>query len=131
MPAPSVTERYLTDSITTADPRALIVMLYDRLALDLARAEAALREPRGLEAAHNNLVHAQDVVLALRASLRPELWEGSEQLVALYEWLGRQLVEANMKKDPAAVAECISVVAPLQAAWRAAAVRGATGDDVG
>lgn len=130
MPAPAMTQRYLTDSITTADPGSLIVMLYDRLALDLARAEAALREPDGLEAAHNNLLHAQDVVLALRASLRPELWQGADQLVSLYEWLSRRLVEANMKKDPAIVAECLSVVSPLQAAWREAVTRGAAVDDV-
>jgi flagellar secretion chaperone FliS len=121
MPAASITERYLADSVATADPAALIVMLYDRLALDLARAEAALRGQGDLEAAHNNLVHAQDVVLGLRASLRPELWEGSDRLVALYEWLSRMLVQANLEKDPTIVADCLSVVTPLQTAWRQAA----------
>lgn len=121
MPAASITERYLADSVATADPASLIVMLYDRLALDLARAEAALQAGTDLEAAHNNLVHAQDIVLCLRASLRPELWEGSGRLIALYEWLTRMLVQANLDKDPSIVTDCLSVVTPLQAAWRQAA----------
>lgn len=121
MPAASITERYLADSVATADPALLIVMLYDRLGLDLARAEAALQDGRDLEAAHTNLVHAQDVVLCLRASVRPELWDGSERLIAIYEWLSRMLVQANLEKDPSIVADCMSVVTPLQAAWRQAA----------
>ena len=121
MPAASITDRYLADSVVTADPATLIVMLYDRLALDLARAEAALQGATDLEAAHNNLVHAQDVVLCLRASLRPELWEGSGRLIAIYEWLTRMLVQANLDKDPSVVSDCLSVVTPLQEAWRQAA----------
>lgn len=121
MPAASIKERYLADSVATADPASLVVMLYDRLALDLARAEAALQAGNDLEAAHTNLVHAQDIVLCLRASLRPELWEGSGQLIAIYEWLTRMLVQANLEKDPSIVTDCLSVVTPLQAAWRQAA----------
>jgi flagellar protein FliS len=129
MPAASITERYLADSVATVDPAALIVMLYDRLALDLARAEAALHGGTDLEAVHTNLVHAQDIVLCLRASLRPELWEGSGRLMALYEWLTGMLVQANLEKNPSIVADCLSVVAPLQAAWRQAAA-GITADAV-
>lgn len=124
MSAPSFTERYLADSVGTADPASLIVMLYDRLALDLARAEAALWETVDLECAHNNLIHAQDIVLALRASLRPELFAAGDQLMALYEWLSRMLVEANLKKDASIVGDCLTVVTPLQAAWREAAAAG-------
>ena len=130
MPPTAVSDRYLADSVATADPGALIVMLYDRLALDLARAQAALGDGGNLEAAHGSLLHAQDVVLALRASLRPELWEGGDQLMAIYEWLTRSLVEANLRKDPSIVGDCLSVVAPLQTAWRTAVAAGTPADAV-
>ena len=130
MPASSITQRYLADSVTTADPASLIVMLYDRLALDLARADAALGDARDLEVAHRNLIHAQDVVVALRASLRPERWSGSDRLIALYDWLSRMLVEANLTKDASIVSDCMTVVAPLHAAWREAATAGTSTDAV-
>ncbi|HEV2369504.1 MAG TPA: flagellar export chaperone FliS [Acidimicrobiales bacterium] len=130
MPPASIAERYLNDSIATADPATLIVMLYDRLALDLARAVDALEDKRDLEVAHNNLVHAQDIVVALQASLRPELWSGADKLVALYAWLSARLVEANLRKDVAIIRECSSLIAPLHAAWREAAQSRASADAV-
>jgi flagellar protein FliS len=130
MPPTAITERYLTDSVATADPGMLIVMLYDRLALDLARAVDALGDNRDLETAHNNLLHAQNIVLGLQASLRTELWSGAEQLMALYTWLSGRLVDANLRKDATIVRECISLVGPLHAAWREAALTRATADAV-
>ena len=42
MSAASLRARYIGDTVTTASPQRLLVMLYDRLALDLERAQAAL-----------------------------------------------------------------------------------------
>ena len=121
MPPNTVKDSYLTDSVMTASPSELIVMLYERLELDLARAARALRiVPVELEAAHHALVHAQEVVMGLRASLRTEVWTGGEDLLAIYEWLSARLLAANLSKDPADVEECAQLVAPLAAAWRGA-----------
>ena len=38
------------------------------------------------------LVHAQDIVLELRGSLKPELFAGGEELGAIYDHLHQQLV---------------------------------------
>jgi flagellar protein FliS len=93
-------DRYLQDSINTASPAKLLLMLYDRLVLDLMQAEEALRtlqqfkqtpewvadpeqrahqheqrvEMRG--AAHERLTHAQDIVLELRTTLNVDAWSG-------------------------------------------------------
>ena len=120
MPAQTLRDRYLSEAVATASPAALVVMLYDRLALDLSRAVEALKEPVDLEGAHNALVHAQDVVMGLRASLRVDEWADAPKLMAVYEWLSSQLLQANMRKDPAIVAHCHEIVAPLQQAWRQA-----------
>ncbi len=75
MSAASLRARYMGDAVTTASPQRLLVMLYDRLALDLERAQAALVEGDRQEAS-GQLLHAQDIVLELRSSLQVDAWEG-------------------------------------------------------
>ena len=120
MSAASLRARYVGDAVTTASPQRLLVMLYDRLALDLERAQAALAEGDRQEAS-GQLQHAQDIVLELRSSLQVDAWEGGPRLAALYTWLISELVQANVKADRNRVASCLQVVEPLRDAWRQAA----------
>ena len=118
---PAARERYLADSIATASPARLLVMLYDRLVLDLDRAEQALLA-RDRAAAGRQLLHAQDIVLELRASLQVDAWEGGPGLASLYTFLHTELVRANVAGDAAHVAACRRLVEPLADAWRDAAI---------
>jgi flagellar secretion chaperone FliS len=118
--AASVRARYMGDKVTTASPHQLLVMLYDRLALDLERAEESLTGG-DREAAREPLMHAQEIVLELRASLQVDVWEGGPRLAALYAWLVGELIQANVKGDVRRVRDCRKVVEPLRDAWREAA----------
>jgi flagellar secretion chaperone FliS len=118
--AASVRARYMGDKVTTASPQQLLVMLYDRLALDLERAEESLTGG-DREAAREPLMHAQEIVLELRASLQVDVWEGGPRLAALYAWLVGELIQANVKGDVRRVRDCRKVVEPLRDAWREAA----------
>jgi flagellar protein FliS len=120
MTAPSLRARYLGDAVSTASPQRLLVMLYDRLALDLERAERALTEG-DRSAANEQLQHAQEIVLELQASLRVEIWDGGPRLAALYTWLLTELMRANVKGSARVVADCRKIVEPLRDAWREAA----------
>ncbi len=120
MSAASLRARYMGDAVTTASPQRLLVMLYDRLALDLERAQAA-RAGGDRQEASGQLQHAQDIVLELRSSLREDAWEGGPRLAALYTWLISELVQANVKADRNRVTSCLQVVEPLRDAWRQAA----------
>ncbi len=120
MSTASLRSRYLGDSVATASPQRILVMLYDRLTLDLERAQAALSEVDRQEA-RAQLQHAQDIVLELRSSLQVEAWEGGPRLAALYTWLISELVQANVKADRNRTATCLQVVEPLRDAWRQAA----------
>lgn len=112
--------RYLDDGLETATPAALLIMLYDRLVLDLQRAEQALLGA-DRETAHKNLLHAQDIVLELVNSLKVDQWEGGESLRALYAWLLTELSAANVAGDAERTAACrTAVVEPLVEAWRQA-----------
>ncbi|WP_448611663.1 flagellar export chaperone FliS [Geodermatophilus sp. URMC 60] len=120
MSAASLRARYMGDAVTTASPQRLLVMLYDRLALDLERAQAAFTAGDRAEA-NLQLQHAQDIVLELRSSLQVDAWESGPRLAALYSWLLGELVQANVKADRNRVASCLQVVEPLRDAWRQAA----------
>ena len=112
--------RYVTDSVETMSPGRLIVALYDRLVLDLQRAEHAIAS-EDLAGAHVALVHAQDVVAELHGSLDQSAWGPATQLAALYEFLLDELVAANVAKDSTKVTSCVHIVEPLRDAWHQAA----------
>ena len=125
MSTASLRSRYLGDSVATASPQRILVMLYDRLVLDLERAEMALDTGDRTEAAAQ-IQHAQDIVFELRESLRVDAWEGGPRLAALYSWMITELVQAGVKRDRNRVTACRQIAEPLRNAWRQAAATLAT-----
>lgn len=126
MTSPQLRDRYLQDSINTASPGKLLLMLYDRLVLDLMKAEEALRSGER-EQAHERITHAQEIVLELRISLDVDAWSGAPALANLYGWLLTELIGANINRDAARIAACRALVEPLRDAWREAAAAAVAG----
>ena len=126
MTAPHLRDRYLQDSINTASPGKLLLMLYDRLVLDLMKGEEALRSGER-EQAHEQLTHAQEIVLELRTSLDVDAWSGAPALANLYGWMLTELIGANIGRDADRVAACRTLVEPLRDAWREAAAAAVAG----
>ncbi len=114
-------DTYLAASVSTASPAQLLVMLYDRLSLDLHRAVAAL-DAGDNAAAHGPILHAQEIVIELRSSLKVDLWSGGPGLAALYDYLLTQLVGANVNKDRATTQACLDLADELRDTWREAAL---------
>ena len=121
----SARNAYLEQSVATASPARLLVMLYDRLVLDLTRAAEA-QDANDIATASSNLIHAQEIVLELRTSLKMDVWEGASRLASIYAWLHSELVRANISKDVAITRDCLKIVEPLAETWREAAVQSAT-----
>lgn len=116
---------YLDASVATASPARLLVMLFDRLVLDVQRGLDAQR--RGdFEETHRQLTHAQDIVMELQSSLKADEFRGGYDLAALYSFLHRQLVMANIRKDAAITDDVLTLVTDLCDAWRQAALQCAT-----
>jgi len=107
-------------SVLTASPARLVVMLYDRLMLDLSRAERA-QEGEDWAIARENLLHAQAIVAELQSSLDTETWDGGPGLFALYTYVSAAMVTANIHRDVAATRESIRLLGPLRDAWSEAA----------
>lgn len=116
----AVRTRYVDDTVSTASPGRLLTMLYDRLVLDLQRAEVEQRAGnRGGAGPH--LVHAQDIVHELAATLDLDAWDGARRLMSVYTFLITELVSANVAGDADRTAACRELVEPLQDAWHQAA----------
>ena len=111
---------YNRDAVLSASPARILTMLYDRLLLDLQRAETAQRM-HNHQAASPHLLHAQDIVAELMSSLRPELWDGGPGLLALYSYVTTAMISANTRRDIEKTRECIRLLEPLRAAWHQAA----------
>lgn len=117
--------RYSGDAVSTASPAKLVVLLYDRLVLDLARArQAQLDGDRSV--ASSNLTHAQDIVAELLSSLDVTAWDGGPQLARLYTWLITEMVRANVSGDPMKTKGCIGIAEELRQAWTEAESLAAT-----
>ena len=113
-------ERYTADAVMSASPMRLLTMLYDRLLLDLSRAESA-HETRSWAVASTNLLHAQDIITELTSSLKVDAWDGGDRLLALYNYVAGALIDANVKRDTARIRESIELLEPLRQAWHEAA----------
>ena len=111
---------YLDAGNSTAGPDQLLVMLMDRLQLDVRRAYEA-QALGNHDAARPQLLHAQDIVLELRGGLKVDQWSGGPALASLYDWLTRQLVRANIDRDPSITQQCLTLVTGLAETWREAA----------
>jgi flagellar protein FliS len=116
--------RMREESLATATPERMVVLLYDRLVVDIERAQAALeREAR--EEAGEALTHAQRIVDELRFSLDASAWDGAAGLASLYDYLAVTLVRANVSGNPDLVRACREVAAPLRDTWHEAALEAA------
>ena len=112
--------QFQRDAIMSATPARLLTMLYDRLLLDLNRAEAA-QQAQQWSVASENLIHAQAIVSELMSTLKTDVWDGGEGLKALYTYTLNAMMNANIHRDSARTRECIELLEPLREAWHEAA----------
>lgn len=125
LPAASVYQRavgrYADDAVATAGPARLLVLLYDRLVLDLSRGEQAQRAgDRGQAATF--VGHAQAIVSELLASLDQQAWDGGPGLASLYTWMLTELSAGLVAGDADRTRACLELVLPLRDAWTQAAL---------
>ena len=112
--------RYVESTVEVMSPGRMIVALYDRLLLDLERAQAAINasEPA---TTHECLIHAQTIIAELHDSLDVGQWPAGQHLASLYLFVYNELVAANLEKDAKRVKSCRDLIVPLRDAWREAA----------
>ena len=104
--------------VNDASPHRLIQLMLDHALGRIAGARGAMEA--GEVAAKGELIgRAIDLVEGLRISLDREAGgELAENLFALYEYMGRRLLEANLHNDVTILDEVSSLLRELQEGWR-------------
>jgi flagellar protein FliS len=115
------TNPYQMQSVTTAGPAQLVLMLFDRALVAIARARhssgADDRAPV-LETVNHELQRAQDIVSELQVALdREQGGEIAANLHALYDFCLDRLVDANISKDVAGLEPVERTLQGLRDAW--------------
>lgn len=111
---------YQRSAVLSASPAQLLTMLYDRLLLDLHRAEQAQLGGRYGEASEQ-LRHAQDIIIELQRTLDLDAWDGARRLAAIYDYVFEAAVQANLSRNVELTRECQRRLEPLRQAWHEAA----------
>jgi flagellar protein FliS len=112
---------YQSNSIATASPARLLVMLLERLVLDAERGHAAIVSGHR-EEANRQLQHAQAIVTELQNTLEVDGMPAGRELLALYDYLQRRFIQANVAQDQVAAAEAVRLSGELCDTWRQAAL---------
>jgi flagellar secretion chaperone FliS len=115
-PYRSASQAYAQDSVLTASGEKLVVMLYDGMAKFLARAATALRA-EDVGAAGNALNRAGAILDELLSTLDPAAGEITQRLADIYLFCKRELLAAQLKRDPKRIERVAKLLAELREAW--------------
>ena len=115
-------QTYLETSILTAAPEDLIVKIFDVLIIAAQQAhEKLMNERDDIEGIHKALLRAQRACTVLMSSLNMEIGgELSENLLRVYGFWHRELVMANMRKDPTHVERVLGYAREYRETWNTA-----------
>jgi flagellar protein FliS len=117
---------YTGNTVSTASPAALLVMLVDRLVLDVERGLRCQMAGDGV-AGSQHLQHAQAIVTELQATLDVEGWTGGRELMGLYVYIQKLLVRASAQRNQRAAKEAVLLCRHLRDTWKQAAALAARG----
>lgn len=110
-------QEYLKNAVMTATPEQLQLMLYDGAIRFTTRGLEAIRARDRVEC-FNALERAQRIVLELSNGLRPEVnRELAEQMAALYSFIFRRLVDANVHQDEKAAEDALRILRHQRETW--------------
>lgn len=108
-------QQYQNNVVNTSTPQELTLMLYNGLVRFLKLAHQGIEE-KDIEKANNNIIKSQNIVVEFMCTLDMQ-YEVSKGLFALYDYMNRRLIEANIKKDKAIVEEIIGFAEELRDTW--------------
>ncbi len=117
MPEKNPYNQYKETQITTANQGKLIVMLYDG-AIKFLNIAVENMNPKTYDIVNSNIIKTQDIITELLISLNmKDGGEISKSLFSLYMFFKKQLLEANIKKDPEVIKNVIKMLKELRDAW--------------
>ena len=118
MTANNAYAKYKEQSVTTATPEELTLMLYNGCIKFINLAEVFI-DDKNIEKINVNILKAQDIVNELNITLNMD-YEVSENLRQLYSFVNERLIEANLRKDKEPLLEAKEIVTELRDTWKEA-----------
>ncbi|MED3574794.1 flagellar export chaperone FliS [Cytobacillus praedii] len=113
-------EAYQQNSVLTASPGELTLMLYNGCLKFLNQAKRAVQE-KNIEAKHTNLSKAQNIISELMVTLNFD-YDIAKDMRKLYDYMNRRLIEANIKNDIAIISEVEELVTEFRDTWKEALI---------
>ena len=111
--------RFLEEQVSLATPAERLMMIWERLMLNLDQAHEAMGAGEH-ERANTELLSAQQILVILSGTL-DQSWDGAANLGALYRFCWEKLVAANVRWDKGQLEEATDILAQLYEAWGKAA----------
>lgn len=112
---------YKANSVETASPGKLVLMLFDGALRFMHAAKKGFEEENFLkrnEQINNNLIRAQNIITELQSSLDLSVpGDLPETLYKLYDYCNYHLQQANMNKDIEPIGNAEATIKELRDAW--------------
>ncbi|MCA1033714.1 flagellar export chaperone FliS [Bacillus infantis] len=109
-------QSYQQNSVTTASPGELTLMLYNGCLKFIVQAKKAIAD-KNIEAKNTNIQKAQNIIRELMVTLNMDQ-EVSQNMMSLYDYMNRQLIEANLKSNAAILDEVEGLVTEFRDTWK-------------
>lgn len=97
MAFPNAYAQYNNSKVLTASPAELTLMLYDG-AIKFCNIAIVGVEQKDIEKASNHIIKTERIIDYLRQTLDMK-YPVAEDFDRMYDYLGKRLIEANLKKD--------------------------------
>ncbi|MFN2744440.1 MULTISPECIES: flagellar export chaperone FliS [Bacillus] len=107
---------YQQNSVNTASPGELTLMLYNGCLKFIKKAQQGI-EQGDMEMKNENLVKAQNIIRELNITLDRSI-EIGESMAAMYEYIYRRLVDANIHNDLDILREAEGYVIEFRDTWK-------------
>ena len=114
----SALNQYKQNTVFTATPEELTLMLYDGAIKFMNIAKYNI-ENNETERAHESLIRAQDIIIELKSTLNMD-YEISTNLEKLYDFIMSKLMDANIKKEKEPIDEALEITTELRDTWNEA-----------
>ena len=116
MSLPNKYEQYNNNEIMTASPAELTLMLYEG-AIKFCNIAIMGVEQKDISKAHTNIIKTEKIVDYLRTTLNMK-YPVAQEFENIYVYLGRRLVEANLKKDKEILEEVCEHLRSVRDTWK-------------
>jgi flagellar secretion chaperone FliS len=111
-------QAYKQNSVNTASPGELTVMLFNGCLKFIKMAKLAIEE-KNIEQRNLNLIKAQDIIHELMVTLDMKV-DISKSLLQMYDYIHSRLIEANTKNSTDILNEVEGYVTEFRDTWKQA-----------